>query len=104
MKQGLCSPTSIPQAHNHLYSARSTFNNSICSRAEPMNALKNSNMIGRRKMEYKDIIYTNEEGIVTITLNRPEAMNAFSPEMSESITRAVQDSAQDDSVRVIIIT
>jgi len=68
-----------------------------------MNAL-NRNQIGRQKMEYEDIIYTNEEGIATIILNRPEAMNAFSPEMSESISSAVQDSAQDDSVRVIIIT
>ena len=55
-------------------------------------------------MEYKDIIYTIEENIATITLDRPEAMNSFSPEMSEGITRAVQESAQDDNVRVIIIT
>jgi len=55
-------------------------------------------------MEYQDIIYTKEEGIATITLNRPDRMNAFSPEMSESIYRAVEDSAQDTEVRVLVIT
>jgi len=55
-------------------------------------------------MEYKDIIYTKEEGIATITLNRPNRMNSFSPEMSDSIYKAVDDTARDDNVRVLIIT
>lgn len=55
-------------------------------------------------MEYRDIIYTKEEGIVTIVLNRPERRNAFSPEMSESIRLAVEDAAQDSAVRVLVIT
>ena len=55
-------------------------------------------------MDYRDIIYTREEGIVTITLNRPERRNAFSPEMSESIREAVEDAARDSSVRVLVIT
>ena len=54
-------------------------------------------------MEYTDIIYTKEGNIATITLDRAERMNAFTPEMSHSIYRAVQDTAQDDSVRVLII-
>ncbi len=55
-------------------------------------------------MDYQDIIYTKKEGIATITLNRPDRMNAFSPEMSESISKAVQDADKDDEVRVLIIT
>lgn len=55
-------------------------------------------------MKYKDIIYTKEEGIATITLNRPDRRNAFSPEMSESINRAVEDAAKDKKVRVLVIT
>lgn len=55
-------------------------------------------------MEYKDIIYTKEQGIATITLNRPDRRNAFSPEMSESISKAVEDATKDDEVRVLIIT
>ncbi len=55
-------------------------------------------------MEYPDIIYTKENSIATITLNRPDKMNAFTPEMSDSLYRAVEDSANDKNVRVIILT
>ena len=55
-------------------------------------------------MDYKDIMYTKEEGIATITLNRPDRRNAFSPEMSASLHRAVEDAAGDDEVRVLVIT
>ena len=55
-------------------------------------------------MDYQDIIYTKEEGVATITLNRPDRRNAFSPEMSESISMAVQDAAKNNGVRVLVIT
>ncbi len=55
-------------------------------------------------MEYKDIIYTKEDGIATITLNRPDRMNSFSHAMTLSIKKAVEDCAADDSVRVLVIT
>ena len=55
-------------------------------------------------MEYEDIIYTKEEGIATLTLNRPDKMNAFTPGMSASIQRAVNDAAQHSEVRVLFIT
>ena len=55
-------------------------------------------------MQYKDIIYTKEGHIATITLNRPERLNAFSIEMIGSIERALQDAAGDEEVRVVIIT
>lgn len=55
-------------------------------------------------MDYQDIIYTKQDGIATITLNRPDRRNAFGPEMSESIYKAVEDAAKDDKVRVLILT
>jgi len=55
-------------------------------------------------MEYPDITYTKENAIATITLNRPDKMNAFTPEMSDSLYRAVEDGAQDKSIRVIVLT
>ena len=55
-------------------------------------------------MDYKDIIYTKEEGIATITLNRPDRRNAFSPEMSESVRMALDDADKDRKVRVLVIT
>ena len=55
-------------------------------------------------MDYQDIIYTKKEGIATITLNRPDKLNAFTPEMMANIGRAVGDVVQDNEVRVLIIT
>lgn len=55
-------------------------------------------------MEYKDIIYSKDGHIATITLNRPERMNAFSGAMINSIQRALQDADADDEIRVIVIT
>ena len=55
-------------------------------------------------MEYPDIMYTKENGIATITMNRPDKRNAFTPEMSDSLYRAVEDSARDEGIRVIVLT
>ena len=55
-------------------------------------------------MEYTDIIYTKQEGVATMTLNRPEAMNAFGAKMRDSIARAVDDASKDNEVRVLVIT
>ena len=55
-------------------------------------------------MDYQDIIYTKKEGIATITLNRPDGMNALSPGLFEGIYKAVEDATKDDEIRVLIIT
>lgn len=55
-------------------------------------------------MDYQDIIYTKEDGIASITLNRPDTRNAFSPEMSKSIYQAIEDATKDDKVRVLVLT
>jgi enoyl-CoA hydratase len=55
-------------------------------------------------MEYKYIIYEKSEGIATITLNRPEALNAFSKEVVEEVLNAIEDVKADENVRVVILT
>jgi len=50
------------------------------------------------------VIYEKKGGIGTITLNRPESLNAYSPEMRAGIARAIDDIADDDEVKVMIIT
>ncbi len=55
-------------------------------------------------MDFPDIIYTKEDRIATIQLNRPEKRNAFDARMSESIYRAMEDCATDKEVRVIVLT
>ena len=51
-----------------------------------------------------DLIYEKENGIATITLNRPERRNAFSPESIIRLAEAWIDYRDDDSMRVAILT
>lgn len=45
-----------------------------------------------------------EDGVGTLTLNRPEKLNAFIGEMRDGIARGIETLANDDQVRAVIIT
>ena len=55
-------------------------------------------------MELTDLIYAKEGSIATITLNRPERLNAFTGAMTQGLMQAVEDANADDEIRVIVIT
>ena len=55
-------------------------------------------------MEEKHVIYESDGQIATITLNRPEAKNAFSPEMITLWRESLEKAGADDSIRVIVVT
>lgn len=55
-------------------------------------------------MEFKYIIYEKSEGVATVTLNRPEALNAFSKDVIEEIIKALEDVQNDENVRVVVLT
>jgi len=55
-------------------------------------------------MEFKFVIYEKSEGVATITLNRPEALNAFSNEVIEEVLHALEDVKSDEKVRVVVLT
>ncbi len=55
-------------------------------------------------MEYGPVIYSKKDGVATITLNRPEQRNAFNPELVAGFESALADAANDDAVRVLVIT
>ena len=55
-------------------------------------------------MTYDDILYEIEDGIATITLNRPQVMNALSPNLEAEMHRAFDEADADRNVRVIILT
>jgi 2-(1,2-epoxy-1,2-dihydrophenyl)acetyl-CoA isomerase len=55
-------------------------------------------------MNYETIILEKEEGIATITLNRPDKLNAWSAQMGEEFRDALNDIDNDDTVRVVVIT
>lgn len=55
-------------------------------------------------MDSEHLIYTKDEGIATITLNRPQKLNAFTSDMYQGILQMIADAAGDDEVRVLVIT
>ncbi len=55
-------------------------------------------------MEYQDIIVSVEDGIGTIRLNRPEALNSGTILTWNEVNRALDEFASNDAVRVVVLT
>ncbi len=55
-------------------------------------------------MTFENIIYSVSDGIATIQLNRPKALNALNSEINRDIMAAIQAVQADKSVRVLIVT
>ena len=55
-------------------------------------------------MAYTEILYEVSEGIGTVTLNRPDRLNAWTARMNEELAEALQSANGDDGIRVVIIT
>jgi 2-(1,2-epoxy-1,2-dihydrophenyl)acetyl-CoA isomerase len=52
----------------------------------------------------EQIIYTKDEGVATITLNRPRVLNAFTPVMIDEWAQALEEARLDPAVRVVVVT
>jgi 2-(1,2-epoxy-1,2-dihydrophenyl)acetyl-CoA isomerase len=55
-------------------------------------------------MAYQFLTYGVENGIATITLNRPEVYNALNNEITFELQDALKQVAKDDVVRVVVLT
>jgi len=55
-------------------------------------------------MTYEQITYESRDRVATITLSRPDKLNAWTQKMDEEVGTAIRAAAADDSVRVIILT
>jgi enoyl-CoA hydratase/carnithine racemase len=55
-------------------------------------------------MELRDVRFELDRGVATITLDRPESLNAFSGAMGESLGRAFRRCDEDDEVRAVVLT
>lgn len=55
-------------------------------------------------MSYENLIYTVEENIAIIKINRPDKMNALNIQTIKEIKKAVKEAKKDDEIRGIIIT
>jgi methylglutaconyl-CoA hydratase len=50
------------------------------------------------------ILYSVDAGIARITLNRPEKRNALNPQLIETLSESLGRSADDENVRVVLLT
>ena len=53
---------------------------------------------------YETIQYMNVDGVATITLARPDTLNAFNRTMNREITAAVKEAGKDNRVRCLVFT
>ena len=54
--------------------------------------------------QFEHILLSTERGVGTITLNRPDKLNAFAGRMREEVAEAVRQMADDDQARVLVVT
>jgi enoyl-CoA hydratase/carnithine racemase len=55
-------------------------------------------------VSYETILYEIDRRVLTITLNRPDRLNAFNAQMRAELIRAFDQADADDAVRAIIVT
>ncbi|HEY1236209.1 MAG TPA: enoyl-CoA hydratase-related protein [Candidatus Binatia bacterium] len=55
-------------------------------------------------MAYETIIFEKQNGVATITLNRPQSLNAFIPQMNQEVLQALKDAERDHQARCVMIT
>ena len=53
---------------------------------------------------FETLLYAVEDGIATITLNRPDKLNAFNTQMMKDIIAAFDATDADDAVKCVIVT
>jgi len=54
-------------------------------------------------MDFNSIVFQKENGIAYITLNRPEALNAVTPELASEVWQALQRCEEDEDIRVVVL-
>ena len=50
------------------------------------------------------LLLDRTDGVATLTMNRPESMNALSTELKDALVQALADVGADDSVRAVVLT
>jgi len=53
---------------------------------------------------YEDILIEKKDGVVVVTLNQPEKLNALSPAMRIGLKRILEDVNDDDDAKVMVLT
>jgi 2-(1,2-epoxy-1,2-dihydrophenyl)acetyl-CoA isomerase len=56
------------------------------------------------RTDFQYLLIKQEEGVLTVTLNRPEVLNAFNDSMLHELIAAMDEAAQDETVRCVVLT
>lgn len=54
--------------------------------------------------EFTDILYEKKPGVARITINRPDALNAFTTRTTKELAEAFEDACYDDRIGVVVLT
>ena len=54
--------------------------------------------------DYEQILSDQKDGVLTLTLNRPDRLNAWTDVMHNELKHAIVTASRDDAVRVIVVT
>jgi enoyl-CoA hydratase/carnithine racemase len=55
-------------------------------------------------MDFETLLYDEDDGVATVTLNRPEVLNAFDQQMQDELRNVWQALRTNDDVRAVILT
>ncbi len=56
------------------------------------------------RSDFQHLLVQQDGSVLTITMNRPEVLNAFNDVMLEELTEAVEEAARDETVRCVVLT
>jgi 2-(1,2-epoxy-1,2-dihydrophenyl)acetyl-CoA isomerase len=60
--------------------------------------------VRKERVSYETILFEKQNGVAVITLNRPQALNAFTLQMNAELQDALKDADGDPAVRCFLIT
>jgi 2-(1,2-epoxy-1,2-dihydrophenyl)acetyl-CoA isomerase len=56
------------------------------------------------RTDFQYVLVQQDGGVLTLTMNRPEVLNAFNDPMLQELTEAAEAAAQDETVRCVVLT
>src|ERR1700731_1192976 len=56
------------------------------------------------RIHFQHLLVQQDGGVLTITMNRPEVLNAFNDVMLEELTEAVDAASRDEAGRFVVVT
>lgn len=61
-------------------------------------------MLEEEKIEFENLLFTVDDGIALITLNRPDKMNALNIDLLDELHEAFIECEMDDEIKAVLLT